>query len=53
MPHFKPLGPVVSKQKSFKVFPFGCHGNQGSAWNQIFLKILVKGVARIIPGKFG
>ena len=53
MPNFKALGLAVSKKKIFKVFPFGCHGNQSSAWNHILLAILVKGHARIIPVKFG
>ena len=27
--------PVVFDKKIFKVFPFGCRGNQNSAWNGI------------------
>jgi hypothetical protein len=43
---------VVSEKKIFKVFPFGCHGNQSSAWNSNFLTILKGHHLSIIPVKF-
>ena len=36
----------------FKVFAFGCHGNQSSAWNSILWTIFVKICPRNIPVKF-
>ena len=32
VPNYFQIGPVVF-EKIFKGFPFGCHGNQNTAWN--------------------
>ena len=48
----KALGLAVREKKIFKVFPFGCHGNQSSAWNGILLTTFVEDHPRNIPVKF-
>ena len=45
-------GQKIFYKKIFKVFPFGCHGNQNSALNGNILATLKGDHPRIIPIKF-
>jgi hypothetical protein len=57
MPYAKYLssGPFGSLQdlKFILIIPFGCHGNQISAWNEILRTTLEALHPRINPAKFG
>ena len=53
MPNYFEISPVVFDKKILKVFHFGCHGNQNSAWNGNLRTTLKGDYPRIIPVKFG
>ena len=52
MPNMKALALTVWDKKIFKVFSFGCHGNQSSSWNSYLWSILKVHHPRIISVKF-
>ena len=52
MPNMKTLALTVWYKKIFKVFSFGCHGNQSSSWNSNLWSFLKVHHPRIISVKF-
>ena len=47
------IWPIVLDNKTFKVYPFGCHGNQNSKWNWNLWTTLKEGHVRTISVKLG
>ena len=52
MPIYSQICLLVSEEKIFKNFVFGCHGNQNSAWIYFIWAILIEDHIRIIYVKF-
>ena len=47
MPNYFQIGQVVFDKKPFKMFPFGCHGEQNFAWNSFEIRIIAVKVSKI------